>query len=91
MFDIINLSKGLFMISESLNAVAHLLEQYRATIKSANEFDPNQQGYLEHYRDAEFLEKRIKTELYKYVCETIEKQLDDIEKTVREAKNGKDA
>jgi hypothetical protein len=79
------------MISEALTKVQHLLDQYRIIIRAANTFKPSESGYLENYKQADFIEKRIKTEIYKYVTESIERQLDDVEKQIREEKISKDA
>lgn len=79
------------MISDALNAVSALLEEYREVIRKANSFSTTHPGYLENYKRADLIEKRIKTELYKYVSETIEKQLDDMDQKIRDEKVSKDA
>lgn len=79
------------MLSESLNAVSHLLEEYRQIIRKANGFPITHPSYRDHYKRADLIERQIKTELYKYVSESIERQLDDMDQKIRDEKVSKDA
>ena len=60
-----------------------LLQQYKDEITKANKFLPHQQGYLDHYKQADLIVRKIKTEIVKQVYKVIESQLDVIDSSIR--------
>jgi hypothetical protein len=65
----------------------NLLEQYKQCIRKAHDFPHNSVGFLENYKAADLLEKRIKTEVVKVVYQSIEEQLDLLDQTIRQEKS----
>jgi hypothetical protein len=70
-----------------------LLEQYKNCIRKAHEYEPHEKAYLEYYKKADMLEKRIKTEVVKVIYQTVELQLDQLDQLIRQEKllNKRDA
>lgn len=63
-----------------------LIEQYKECIRKAHTFEPMQAGYLEAYKQADLLERQIKTDIVKTVYLAIENQLDAIDHSIRTEK-----
>ena len=60
-----------------------LLEQYKSCIQKAQQFSPLDKSYVDFYKEADLIERRIKTDVVKAVNELVEQTLDSIEQYIR--------